>query len=62
MSLLSNPIFLAYARARLRKHHLLPGLVMYSIVIVVTLIGSYIAIASNVGKGEKIEIGPRAAL
>jgi len=62
MNLFSNPIFLAYARARLRKHHLLPGFVMYSIVVAVVLVGSYIATTSNLPKGEKIHVSERSAL
>jgi hypothetical protein len=61
MSLFSNPIFLAYARARLRKHHLLPGVVMYSIVVLITLVGAYIATGSNVPKGEQIDVAARAS-
>ena len=62
IGLFSNPIFMAYARARLRKHHLLPGLVMYTIVVALILIGSYIATASNVPKGERINVPARAGL
>ena len=62
MNIFSNPIFRAYAHARLRKHHLLPGVVMYTIVVLIILIGSYIATASNVPKGEKIDVLARASL
>lgn len=52
MPLFTNPIFLAYARARLRKNHLLPGVVMYGIVVLIILIGSYIATTSNAPRSD----------
>lgn len=61
MSFFSNPILRAYARARLRKHHLLPGVVMYTIVIAVILVGSYIATSGSAQKGDE-NVRARAGL